>query len=334
MSFTTREITDRSEWDLFFLKYNPTSLFHSWVWGEVQKKIGNKITRFGVYNSTKLVAILQLTIVQAKRGSFIHLRHGPILARNDIPLWKYITDELVHISKKEGVIFFRISPLVDSSFEEKLQGLGYKPAAIHAMDAELCWILPLDKSEDDLLKEMRKTTRYEIRRAQHLGVTITSTDSISQLNTFFRLYNETSKRQGFVPHKGISEEFELFAKEKEVLLFTADFEGECIAAAIILFTGGQAIYHHGASISHKIPGSYLIQWEAIKEAKKRGMNYYNFWGIAPQNQPNHPWQGITLFKKGFGGHELSFLHAHDYPVSAFYILPKAIETFRRIKKGY
>ncbi len=114
----------------------------------------------------------------------------------------------------------------------------------------------------------------------------------------------------------------------------AKHNGLPIAAAIILFFGGFAIYHHGASISTKIPGSYLLQWIAIKEAKKRGKKLYNFWGIAPSDKPNHPWRGISLFKQGFGGREVSFGHAQDLPISPFYAISYTIESARKLSRGY
>jgi lipid II:glycine glycyltransferase (peptidoglycan interpeptide bridge formation enzyme) len=167
-----------------------------------------------------------------------------------------------------------------------------------------------------------------------MGITVYSSKEIKDLESFFSLYNETSKRHGFVQHKGVQQEFEVFAPKDKALVYYATHEGKIIATAVILFVGNQAIYHHGASISTSLPGSYAIQWEAIKEAKKRGMSRYNFWGIAPDDNPDHPWKGLTLFKKGFGGEQKQYLHAQDYAVSPLYIFPKTIETIRRIRKGY
>ncbi len=118
------------------------------------------------------------------------------------------------------------------------------------------------------------------------------------------------------------------------LLEGREHQGEVLAGAIILFWGNQAFYHHGASVSTKIPASYLLQWKAIIEAQKRGIKVYNLWGIAPEDKPNHPWRGLTLFKKGFGGREIKYIHAHDFPLSPFYTLARTVETVRRIKKGY
>ena len=105
------------------------------------------------------------------------------------------------------------------------------------------------------------------------------------------------------------------------------------AAAIIIFYNGQAFYHHSGSRAGAGSNvSYLLQWRVIQEAKKRGCTLYNFWGIAPEDRPNHAWAGLSLFKKGFGGFAEAYLHAQDMPLTAKYWLNYAIETVRRIRR--
>jgi lipid II:glycine glycyltransferase (peptidoglycan interpeptide bridge formation enzyme) len=319
MAYISHEIVLPQVWDSFVKQYSPMALFQSWVWGEVEKKIGNKIWRWGWYDGKRLMGVAQIEKISARRGTFLHVRHGPI--------GKINYEDLKKLAKTEGAWFIRVSPQVPPQEEKQYKKLGFVPAPIHAMDAELCWVLDLNKSEEEILAGMRKTTRYEIRRAEKLGVTIDT-----GLKDFFALYTQTSKRHSFVPHSGIREELEVFRNNAIVL--NAACKGKTLASAIILFWGEQAIYHHGASIPSKVPASYLIQWEAIREAKKRGQRLYNFWGIAPENKQNHPWRGITLFKKGFGGREVEFMHAQDYPVSPLYVIPKTIELIRKRLKGY
>ncbi len=83
-----------------------------------------------------------------------------------------------------------------------------------------------------------------------------------------------------------------------------------------------------------MPAMYLLQWEVIKEAKKRNMTYYIFWGIAPNENRRHPWRGLTLFKTGFGGEKRVFMHAKDLPLSLWYWKTYAIDMLTKLKKGY
>lgn len=36
------------------------------------------------------------------------------------------------------------------------------------------------------------------------------------------------------------------------------------------------------------------------------MKFYDFLGIAPVEEKNHPWQGVTDFKRKFGGSEVTY----------------------------
>lgn len=51
---------------------------------------------------------------------------------------------------------------------------------------------------------------------------------------------------------------------------------------------------------------------AILDAKEKGLKFFDFWGIAPENAPkNHPWAGFTKFKKTFGGFPVAYCGTHD-----------------------
>ncbi|MEK7129718.1 MAG: peptidoglycan bridge formation glycyltransferase FemA/FemB family protein [Patescibacteria group bacterium] len=336
MQFEIAPIKQKEVWETFVATHAPQALFQSWLWGEVQERLEHKIWRLGLFEDSKLVGIAQIVKIIAKRGTFLHIRHGPIFVSHTKTHWESILDYVKKLARQEHAWFIRVSPLIANSEEHTtlFSHLHFRPAAIHEVDGERCWVLDLDKSEEELLMGMRKTTRYEIKLAQKLNVSVRKSSNPADLSLFFRLYKETSKRHGFVTHQGIAEEFEVFADQQKALLLLATHEGKVLAGAIVLFYGNQAIYHHGASITSKIPASYIIQWEAIREAKKRGIKVYNFYGVAPENKPNHPWRGITLFKKGFGGREIEYIHAHDLAVSPLYVIPRTIEIIRRLSRGY
>ncbi len=52
--------------------------------------------------------------------------------------------------------------------------------------------------------------------------------------------------------------------------------------------------------------THFLQWQAISEAKKLDMKYYDFWGIDEKK-----WPGVTRFKKGFGGQEIIYPGTFD-----------------------
>ncbi len=337
MKLDSKEITDKEMWDGFVFAYSPDALFQTWTWGEVNKRLHIPTWRYGFFCKNELLGLAQVTLVIAKRGRFLHIRHGPVLKNYDAANLCAVVAKLVEVGRSKNAWFFRWNPLISDTTDHRLLmgKLGLRPAAVHSVDGEQCLVLPLNKSADEILAQMRKTTRYEIRRAVKEGVAVVQTSEKSALTDFFRLYQQTSRRHGFVKHSGIEEEFREYAGEGNALLLLGYWQQQLYAGALILFSGGQAIYHHGASIPTKIPVSHFVQWIAIKEAIARGLRQYNFWGIAPPlASPRHPWHGLTVFKEGFGGEPRLYLHAHDFPLDKRYFITRTIEKFRTTFRGY
>jgi len=334
------EIKNQKNWENFLNKKEISfyPFFQSWSWGEVQKKLGFNILRFGLFEDSKLIGVFLIIEIKAKRGHFLHLRHGPVLLDFKSRYFDKIIVFLKKLSKELGTSFVRVSPLIENEETNELifKKRGFINAPIHNMDAQNCWVLDITKPEEQLLKEMRKNHRYLIRKALTTNIKIIRSKKLSDIDTFINLYRDLSSRKHFVPHRGIKEEFEVLAKEDEALLLLAEYDSKIICGALIVFIGNMAIYHHGVSADRyrDVPASYLVQWEAILEAKKRRKTLYNFWGITPENQPNHPWEGITLFKTGFGGERQDFIHAKDLPLNIFYWKNYIIEYITKIKKGY
>lgn len=331
-----KEINNKKVWEEFVLSQPINSFFQSWAWGEVEKAIGYKIWKVGICDDDNLVGACQVVKVTARRGSFLHLRHGPIFETWKAQYFDALINYLKKKAQEEKVWFIRTSPLIEKNQRNQdfFKNRGFRSAPIPGQDAETAWILDVTLSEEELLSGMRKTTRYLIRKAEKLGVEVVEGKTENDFNVFFQLYQETAKRQAFVPHQGIRQEWEILGRQNLARLFLAECQGKTLASALIVFYGNQAIYHHSGSLETDIPASQALLWQAICQAKKMGKTVFNFWGIAPAGKPHHPWQGLTLFKTGFGGETREFIHAQDLPLSFCYWLTWTVETARRIRRGY
>jgi len=336
--FTVRKVHDKQVWEDFVSAAKGQTFLHSWNWGEFNKSTGVKLWRLGVYDDNGLRAVFLTIKIKARRGTFLFVPQGPVVSDDfevSILNLNIIVDYLKELAKEEACDFIRISPAFENEPAYKIvfNGLGFRQAPIH-MHAELMWLLDISVEEKTLLKNMRKTTRYSINKAERDGVRIiksSNPDDVMKLNS---LYKETALRHKFTPYSldYLAKEFGSFIKDGQVLLFLAEYKGEIIASAMIIFYGGAAYYHHGASINRgQVPAAYLLQWEAIKEAKSRGASIYNFWGVAAVGD-NHPWSGLTLFKKGFGGYSKEYLPAQDLPITGKYWLSFIVEKIRKVRR--
>ncbi len=335
-----KEITDKDQWNGFTTLNNATFL-HSWGWGEFNKSLGYKIWRFGLYKDKSLIAVFLVIKIEAKRGTFLFIPHGPIFisGQQSIDQLSYIVDGLKTLAKSEKCSFVRIAPGIENTSANNalFKHLGFINAPMH-MHSELCWILDIRAPEDELLKNMRKTTRYLTRQKEKFAISVTQSTNIESFDNFYKIYKKTEERHGFVGfgHNYLKKEFEVFHKGNAVTLYFAHHNNMIVATAMIIHFGNTGYYHHGASYTTEtnVPAAYVLQWEIIKDLKLNNLSFYNFWGVAPETKSHHPWQGLSRFKRGFGGSEKEFIHTQDLVIGPLYLLNWTIETVRRIKRSY
>lgn len=336
-----REIEDRSAWESFVKAHPEGTFLQSWKFGEMNAVLGDKPMYLGMYRGDSILKGVALVIrVKAKRGDFLYLPYGPVVSENDLlpQFFAYLKE----LAKKERVNFIRVSPFIADVPEhaELYKSLGFRPAPLHML-AEHLWLIDLaDKDTDAIFSGMEKKHRNLTRRAEKEGVKIRTSTLMPDVDEFLRLHEETVGRHHFTPYPRdyFKSQVKLFGNDDEALVFSAEYDGKVLASAIIMFYSDIASYHHGASTSdpayRKVPASYLLQWKAIQEAMKRKCKIYNFWGIAPDENPKHPFYGITHFKKGFGGRRHDLLHCQDLPVSSKYLFNWGVETLRKFRRGF
>jgi len=331
-----KEITNKQIWENFLLTQKEKTFLNSWNWGEFQKKIEDKIWRFGVYDKDILIAVALVVRIKAKRGTFLFLPHSPVGNLNAL---KPLLDKLKELGKEEKASFIRIAPVWERIEENNkiFSNLGFLQAPIH-MHPENSWELDISKTEDQVLNQMRKTTRYLIKKAEkNKDIEIVKGTDLEQ---FSRLLAKTAIRHRFVPFslKYLKNQFSCFSSDNQITMYLGKYKGEVISGAVIVFWQNIGFYHHGASVpkhnSNEVPVSYLMQWQAIKEAKNRGCTRYNFWGIAEaEDDKKHPWHGLTVFKKGFGGQRKNYVKTQDLPLSKLYYITRTFESLRKLKRG-
>lgn len=337
MSYQIRTITDKMVWEPFSLSTTPNNFLQSWNWGEFNREIGKQIVRLGIFESEELVGIALVTVQPTKLGNYLYIPRGPIVKDFTKDLLQSLLSQLLVIGKDNNCIFIKIEPsLLETPENNKIfSDLGFA-RAVTFTQVEDAWLIDLSKSEDELLADMRKTTRYLVRNEPKQGVTIEIGDKYKDAEKFVDMLFSTSARKNFVNHSRdyYLKQFQILSKDDEMKIFKSIKDGVVQAMAMVSFYGEMANYLHGASVQTE-GGSvgYRLQWEAILEAKRRGMKYYNFWGVVKDKNfyPGHPWYGFSLFKRGFGGFKYNYLRAEDFPLSPKYFLYRNLEKLRRAK---
>jgi lipid II:glycine glycyltransferase (peptidoglycan interpeptide bridge formation enzyme) len=330
-------IDQKSVWEKFLNDSDQAGFLQSWNWGEFHLALGHQIFRLGFFKNNHLVGLALLIKIKAKRANYLECPGGPVLTWDNPSLVKATIQLIKLVAKQESVSFVRIRPNILKTNDrlKQVKDLGFIKSPMH-LHAETTWVLNLNQSEAELLKAMRKNTRYSIKQASKLGVAVIKSLDESDIDVLYNLQLEVVRRRNFIPFskQHLLQQFQTFSADNQIQLFKALYQGQVLAIAFIIFYGQEAIYHYSGSSSQQrhIPASYALQWAAILEAKKRGMARYNFWGIAPTNNPRHRFSGVTLFKTGFGGQRVDYLPAHDLIIGLSYWFNFIIESWRRLSR--
>jgi lipid II:glycine glycyltransferase (peptidoglycan interpeptide bridge formation enzyme) len=176
--------------------------------------------------------------------------------------------------------------------------------------------IDLRPSEAAILAQMKPKGRYNIGVARRHGVSVLEDTTEQGLADFLSIYNETASRQRMQakPRRYFQILLSLAVPTQRASLFFAEYQGLRIAAALVLYFGRTATYFYGGSrdVHRQVMAPYFLHFEIMRKAKALGHEWYDLWGIAPSNEPNHRWSGFTAFKAKFGGEEVHLVPTLDY----------------------
>lgn len=324
----------KEEWETFIHSRKEANFLQSWNWGIFHENLGKRVFRFSMKSGSKIIGCALCIKEEAKRGTYLAIYGGPIFDWDNENHFRLLLSTIKQRASEENCIFIRLRPqVVDfEKYRDFLRSCGFRLSPMH-LEADLTLQLDVEKSEEELLSHMRKNTRYEIRKAQKLNIQVKQSSNLKGIKEFYEHQVMLSKKHNFVPfsYKFLHEQFKALVADDQVTLFHSYKDQKLLASAFVIFYNREAVYHYGISTeaNARLPGSYACQWAAILEAKKRGLKRYNLWGVAPKEEKNHRFAGVSVFKRGFGGKEVQYVPAHDLPLNKKYYLTFGFEVMRK-----
>jgi hypothetical protein len=230
---------------------------------------------------------------------------GPVC--DDPILFEEAAGRLPEAFQRNRICYVEISPerIFDSDRCSKLiEDPGWTGAKTHRSSLRL----DLTGSEDGLLANFRKNSRYEVRRAERAGVSITEGSTEAEIEEFLRAYRKLAARKGFAP-----DEFDRMRRqilwvvnsESRGALLLAHHDNSIRGGVVIVRAARRCWYVWGATQAQpNLSAGQILQWEAIRWAKRHGCTEYDFGGYTPGATSGPAW-----FKAGFGGREVHFAPA-------------------------
>ena len=351
-----KTVTDSAEWDARVAGLPNAHLLQSWAWGEFKSRHGWRARRLAWDTSHGPAAAQVLTRTALRFLRVLYVPRGPLLDWAAEDARTAAIPALEDLARRERALLIKIDP--DVPVRRGMPGDERAQPAGEAVQAELRrrgWVfspnpvqfrntvtLDLRPAEADLLAGMKQKTRYNLRLAERKGVVVRP-GTAADLDPLYRLYAETSMRDGFVirPEAYYRDAWGSFMAAGLAQPFIAEVaEGgaaQPVAALVVFRFARTAWYMYGmSSVAHrdKMP-NHLLQWEAIRWARAQGCETYDFWGAPDELSESDSMWGVWKFKEGFGGEFVQGLGAWDYaPSPALYrlytsVLPRMLAVMRR-----
>jgi peptidoglycan pentaglycine glycine transferase (the first glycine) len=279
--------------------------------------------------------ILQRTVSLggfSARLRILYIPKGPLLDWNNLSLRHQVLADLESLAHRQGAIFIKMDPdvILGEGFpglaEDQINKTGQsvimelRDRGWHLSDEQVQFrntvLIDLKVSQDEILARMKQKTRYNVRLAERKGV-IVRTGNLDDLLMLYRMYAETSIRDGFVirPADYYQNTWQTFIQAGLAEALIAEVEGEPVAAIIIFNFAGKAWYVYGMSREahrEKMP-NYLLQWHAIQRAQSKGCSSYDLWGAPDDFIETDPLWKVYRFKEGLGGRIVRHIGAWDLP---------------------
>ncbi|HVZ67484.1 MAG TPA: peptidoglycan bridge formation glycyltransferase FemA/FemB family protein [Patescibacteria group bacterium] len=332
----------------------------SYEWGEFRKKTGVKVIRRGLVRDLpagrQVVDGFTLTLHKVPKTKY----YIGYLPKGNKPT-PQILEEIKRIGIENKCIFIQLEPNLVNGQWSMVKGFNLKRAA-HPLFTKYTFVLNMQHTEEELLKNMHPKTRYNIRVAEKHGVKVKEDNSESAFNNYLKLMTETTDRQGFYAHTPSYHKhlWEILSKnEKRTTnhnsltyhLINATYKpttnderttnNDAVLTSWVLFVFHDHLYYpYGASsrLYRETMSNNLVAWEAIKFGKKLGLKDFDMWGaLGPEPDKNDPWYGFHRFKQGYGAELVEFVGSYDLVIKpASYEVYKVMDKLRwaalRVKK--
>lgn len=345
-----------AEWDSLIAGLPGAHILQTWEWGQFKAAYGWQPLPQVWRDEAGQVRAAAMVLRRSVPGglSVLYVPRGPLVDWSDDGWSRRVIQELQNLAHRLNAIFIKMDPELILGYGipgtddeqpnpagervlEQMKAGGWRFSQEQVQFRNTAR-LDLTGSEADWLARMKQKARYNLRLAQKKCVEVRA-GSLEDLPLLYRMYAETSVRDGFVI-RGENYYLDAWRRFMERGLaepLIATVEGEAVAAIIPFYFAGRAWYLHGMSRQvhrEKMP-NYLLQWEAMRRAKARGCREYDLWGAPDVFDESDSLWGVFRFKEGLGAQVVRTAGAWDFPsrplayVLYTRVLPRMLAVMRR-----
>ncbi|MEE2570904.1 peptidoglycan bridge formation glycyltransferase FemA/FemB family protein [Pseudarthrobacter sp. J64] len=325
MSLAVMPCTDRALWDETVDRFegHPQQL---WGWGQTKAMHGWSVERLLLNDAGETVGAAQLLVrrLPFPFRSLAYVARGPMCAAGNTAA---VLESLAgHASSRYGAVALSIEPDwdADSEYADAVAAAGFAASA-NTILIPRTLILDLTRTDDELMADMSKSTRANVRKAMRSEVVqFRKVATDAELEQVLAVYHETAERAGF----GIHEDQyyrDIYRNMGDGSPIIGAFDGDQLLAFVWLSRSGTTafeLYGGVSSEGQKQRVNYGVKWAAFQAMREDGCKRYDFNGLLND--------GISDFKKQFAKHENMLMGTWEKPLSPLYpAYSKAMPAARR-----
>lgn len=238
-----------------------------------------------------------------------------------LPLNEEDISEIEEYCKSLKPIFIKIEPFTGQDVSV-LEKAGYKKSYDPLTPPSTIYI-DLERTEEDLWKNISHSGKYSIKRAQREGVVTRfyQNPPRQKIDLYYEILKETGKRKHFYvqPLADMLNKVKIFGKECHLVL-SFDKEGDLLSGKFYLCHRDMVLYSTGATSEKGLhtKAGYELLWKSILYFKGLGYKVFDLEGRDDSRfkQATKSWGGFTHFKEKFGGENVEF----PYPYIKYFSL--------------
>ena len=330
------------------------------AWETFEQSLGAPTFRHSTPNFSYL-AIQKSTPL----GPYLFIPYGPSLktsAKDSSTAQRSLQmalKSLTKLAKHNHCFFIRLEPTTPLNAQIIAKSSLVKTKDLDPADT---WQLDLTPDKPTLLKHFTQGTRTCVNQFPKKGLSVEISHNPTDIHHLTTLQHQLAKQKGITAYAESYLQAELAQPFASLYLVRYNPSTDqslthpdpsapmsqkprppknAIIAASLFFddpASSPRFYMQAASDQpyRPLPATHGMLATAIFDAKAKGLQTFDFWGIAPTGAPtNHPWAGFTKFKQSFSGTPVHYAGTYDlilnHPKYTLYKLLRPLSHLLRKK---
>jgi len=365
-------VTDPAEWDNLLFKYKQTfQHFAQWehvkssTWSFKRYKVGDYpiqiATKKGLKGLFKLGYIAPLTtnglnekIYKAIKEFSKNEGFDALIVETRTEDKKYLVImEQLKFKKYFSEVQPRNTNVLDLAMKEDTQETSENTEHIKVTKGtDIKSTEGTNSIEEELFAGLKGKYRREIRKAAKNGLIVSTYNSGTKaVNQFYEIISSVVGRGKFTTYKKeyFQTMFDSLKNHAEIHIVHEKYTPEkALGAYLVLYDQETAYELYGGTNTdgRKKRVGFLLKWVSIQKALEHYVKNYDQWGVAKRDIngkyiKSDPLYNISVFKKGFGGKDITFIPSMvivNSPIKygvyrlGMFVKPVFLKILKKVKK--